>query len=57
MTKRCIAYCIEAKHEYRVDLTDYGIVWPGCAQQIVWDVARREMRNHYRKPVTCWSWE
>ena len=55
--KHCIAYHIEANREYRIDLTSYGIVWPGGDSRIVWDVARREMRNRYGKPVTCWSWE
>lgn len=53
--KSCYAYCIEAEKTWCLNISLYGVSkdWP---DDIIWDVARREMKNHYGKPVTCWRW-
>jgi hypothetical protein len=52
--RHIIAYCIEANHEYRIDLYHYGVraSWPPNA---IWDVAKREMKLAWGKDVTCWG--
>ena len=54
--QRCLAVCIETDHEYWLDLTRFGVrkEW---SSEAIWDVARREMRLSWNKPVTSWGWE
>ena len=54
-SERCVAVWIEPTGEYQVDLTRAGVRrdWPA---EIVWEVARREMRRRWNKPVTGWGW-
>jgi hypothetical protein len=48
------AYCIEPNCTTVLDLHPYG-VRPTWQPEIIWDVARREMRNLFHKSVTCWE--
>jgi hypothetical protein len=52
----CIAYCVEADREYRVELTPYCVKkdWP---DEVIWAVAKREMLNQHKRSVTCWCWQ
>lgn len=55
--KHCVAYWVdETGHEYRVDLYDVGVRW-GWDSDVIWDVARREMKRTWNRPVTGWTFE
>ncbi len=55
------AHCIEtgeAVKEYHIELNRYGHnITPETTPEIIWDIARKEMKASFNKPVTCWEIE